>query len=108
MPTQRGAMARDDNMVPCGWNKNAIVLAAPTTTVVKDSPGILHTITFNKPVATGVVTVYDAASATGTPVAIITVPASPQPTTLTYDMRMDVGITIVTSVAAQDITVTYI
>lgn len=108
MPTQRGALAKDDNGVAAGWNKNAIVLAAPTTTVVKATPGILHALTFNKPVATGVVTIYDAATATGTPVAIITVPASPQPVTLTYDMRMDTGITIVTSVAAQDITVTYI
>lgn len=95
-------------MIPVGWNKVAIVAAAPTTTVVKTTPGVLHTITFNKPVATGVITVYDAATATGTPVAIITTPASPIPVTLFYDIRMDVGITITSATAAQDITVSYI
>lgn len=95
-------------MIPVGWNKVAIVAAAPTTTVVKATPGVLHTITFNKPVATGVITVYDAATATGTPVAIITTPASPIPVTLFYDIRMDVGITITSATAAQDITVSYI
>lgn len=106
--TQRGQVARDDSGAPLGWNKVAITLAAPTTTVVKATPGVLHSITFNKPVATGVVTVYDAASATGTAVAIITTPASPMPVTLIYDMRMDTGITITSATAAQDITVTYI
>jgi len=106
--TQRGALAKDDNGIPRGWNKVAIVLAAPTTTIVKATPGVLHSITFNKPVATGVVTVYDATTATGTAVAIITTPASPIPVTLIYDMRMDVGITITSATAAQDITVTYI
>jgi hypothetical protein len=91
-----------------GYSHSAIVAAAPTTTIIKTTAGILHTITFNKPVATGVVTVYDAASATGTPVAIITTPASPMPVTLTYDLEMKVGITIVTATAAQDITVSYI
>jgi hypothetical protein len=106
--TERGSLAKDDNNVPVGWKKNAIVLAAPTTTIVKATPGVLHSITFNKPVATGVVTVYDAATATGTPVAIITTPASPMPVTLLYDIRMDTGITITSATAAQDITVSYI
>ena len=94
--------------VIAGYSYNAITAAAPTTTVVKAGAGILHTITFNKPVATGVVTIYDAASATGTPIAIITTPASPIPVTLTYDTAMGTGITIVTATAAQDITVSFV
>lgn len=91
-----------------GYSQLNITLAAPTTTVVKTSAGILHTITFNKPVATGVVTVYDNTEGSGTLIGTITVPASPQPTTLTYDASFGFGLTIVTATAAQDITVSYI
>ncbi len=103
-----GTLKRDDNNVPVGWNKAVITAAAPTTTVVKAGPGMVHTITLNGPAATGTITVYDALTATGTPVAIITTPASPFPVTLTYDMKMDVGITVVTGTAAQNVTVTFI
>lgn len=91
-----------------GYSSNNITLAAPTTTVVKTGAGILHTITFNKPVATGVVTVYDNTAASGTVLATITVPASPQPVTLHYDAVFTTGLTVVTATAAQDITVTYV
>lgn len=84
-----------------------IVLAAPTTTTVKSAPGFLHSITFNKPVATGTVVLYDALSAT-TAFASITIPASPYPVTLTYDIAFTTGLTIVTDTAAQDITISYI
>jgi len=100
-------MGINTGVIP-GYSYQAITLAAPTTTTLRTTPGVLHTITFNKPVATGVVTIYDATSATGTPIAIITTPASPLPVTLTYDIRCETGITIVTSVAAQDITVSFI
>lgn len=91
-----------------GFNSTNIVAAAPTTTAVKVGAGILHTITFNKPVATGVVTVYDNTAGSGTVLATITIPASPQPFTLTYDGVFATGLTIVTATAAQDITVSYI
>ncbi len=84
-----------------------IVLAAPTTTVVKSGAGFLHSITFNKPVATGVVTIYDNTAASGTLIGTITVPASPMPVTLFYDAAFTTGLTIVTATAAQDITVSY-
>ena len=84
-----------------------ITAAAPTTTVVATGNGTLHTITFNKPVATGVVTIYNNTAASGTVIATITVPASPMPVTLTYDCAFAIGLTIVTATAAQDITVTY-
>lgn len=84
-----------------------ITLAAPTTTVVATGNGVLHTITFNKPVATGVVTVYNNTAGSGTVLATITMPASPQPVTLKYDVAFGVGLTIVTATAAQDITVSW-
>lgn len=91
-----------------GYNFVNITAAAPTTTVVKSGTGVLHTITFNKPVATGVVTVYDNTAASGTIIATITIPASPLPVTLVYDATFATGLTIVTATAAQDLTVSYI
>lgn len=91
-----------------GYSFLNITAAAPTTTVVKTGTGILHTITFNKPVATGVVTVYDNTAASGTVIGTITVPASPMPVTLTFDAAFSTGLTVVTATAAQDITVTFI
>lgn len=91
-----------------GYSFLNITAAAPTTTVVRTGSGILHCITFNKPVATGVVTVYDNTAASGTIIATITVPASPIPVTLIYDAAFSTGLTFVTATAAQDITVTYI
>lgn len=100
-------MAINTGVIP-GYSSMNITLAAPTTTVVRTGSGILHTITFNKPVATGVVTVYDNIAASGTIIATITVPASPMPVTLTYDAVFGTGLTVVTATAAQDITVTYV
>ena len=106
--TERGALKKDDNNVSVGWKFLNITLAAPTTTVVKSGAGVLHTIVFNKPVATGVVTIYDNTAASGTLIGTITIPASPLPVTLTFDAAFGTGLTIVTATAAQDLTVTYI
>lgn len=84
-----------------------ITLAAPTTTVIATGNGVLHTITFNKPVSTGVVTVYNNTAASGTVLATITTPANPLPVTLTLDIAFGTGLTIVTATAAQDITVSW-
>lgn len=107
-PTTNGALLRDDNGIGVGWNYKPITLAAPTTTVVKSGAGILHSIVFNGPVATGAVTIYDNTAGSGTKIGTITVPASPQPVTLIYDVNFTVGLTIVTATAANDITVSYI
>lgn len=86
-----------------------ITAAAPTTTTVKSSSGFLHSITINKATANGVIAIYDGDNATGTLVATITSPAAltQNQFTLIYDIKMPNGITIVTSGAAQDITVSY-
>lgn len=89
------------------YSSTNITLAAPTTTVVATGSGVLHTITFNNPVSGGVVTVYNNTAASGTKLATITTPASPQPVTLKYDMAFGIGLTIVTATQAQDITVSW-
>lgn len=80
-----------------------------TTTVVKPAPGTLHRITINKKVATGVITVYDHASAaSGTVIAIITNPATllDSAQTFEYGIHFKVGLTIVSS-TTDDFTVVW-
>ena len=89
------------------YDHENIVLAAPTTTTVKASPGHLHSIVFNKAVNTGVVTVYDNTAGSGTKIATITTGGNARRITLLYDVAFKTGLTIVTSTSAQDITVTY-
>lgn len=106
--TQRGALIKDDNNFSAGYSYTNIVAAAPTTTLVKSGAGFLHSITFNKPVATGVVKIDDAITDTTPVIGTITTPANPQPYTVIYDISFSTGLTIVTSTAAQDITVSFI
>lgn len=82
-------------------------ITTDTTTVVKAGSGVLHTITFNQPVATEVVTIFDNTAASGTTIGTITIPASPMPVTLTYDVRFITGLTILTATAASNITVSF-
>ena len=106
-------LTRDDNHVPLGWIYENIVAAAPTTTLVKTGPGILHTITFNKPTAVSAVEVDDAITNTTPIIAKILIPtesqqASNAPFTLHYDVAFSTGLSITTSAAASDITISYI
>lgn len=89
------------------YTSTNITAAAPTTTLIATGNGVLHTITLNTPVATSVITVYNNTAASGTKLATITVPASPMPVTLTYDMVFGIGLTVVTATAASDITVSW-
>lgn len=101
------ALVKDGDSVSLGWSYNNIT--GDATTVVKSGSGVLHSITFNKPVATEVVTIYDNTAASGSAViGTITIPASPQPVTLIYDAAFATGLTILTATASSDITVTYI
>ncbi len=83
-------------------------ITSNTTTVLRTGGGILHAITFNAPVATGTVTIYDNTAGSGTKIGTVTVPASPMPVTLFFDAVFTTGLTIVTATAAQDMTVTFI
>ncbi len=89
------------------YKSTNITLAAPTTTVVATGNGVLHTITLNNPVATGVITIYNNTAGSGTKLATITTPSSPQPVTLTFDMVFAIGLTITSATAAQDITISW-
>lgn len=82
-------------------------ITGDATTTIKSGAGSLHTLTFNNPVATETVTIYDSTAGSGTKIGTITVPASPMPVTLTYDVNFATGLTIVTATAASDITVSY-
>ena len=85
------------------------ITATSNGVVVSPRGGVqLHAITFNKPVATGTVTIYDNATTTSTQViGTITMPSSPQPVTLFYDVTCGQGLFIVEGVVSQDITVSW-
>lgn len=83
-------------------------ITTQTTTLVKSGAGFLHSITFNKPTATGTVKIDDAITDTTPVIGTVTTPASPMPVTLIYDIEFSTGLTIVTGTANQDITVSYL
>jgi len=83
-------------------------ITSQATTLVKTGGGFLHSITFNKPTATGTVKIDDAVTDTTPVIGTITTPASPQPFTVIYDIEFTVGLTIVTGTADQDITISYL
>ncbi len=87
-----------------------ITLAAPTTTVVTTGKGILHSIIINKPLAGGSIAIYDNTAGSGTLIGTIVKPAtllSDVAQSIIYDVKFGNGLTIVTSGAAQDITVAW-
>jgi hypothetical protein len=86
---------------------NYLNITGQATTLVKSGGGFLHSITFNKPVATGTVKIDDALTDTTPVIGTVTTPASPMPVTLIYDIEFTTGLTIVTGTASQDITVAY-
>ena len=86
---------------------NSVNITGQSTTLVKTGAGLLHSITFNRPVATGTAKIADALTDTTPVLGLITTPANPMPVTLIYDIRFTTGLTIVTGTANQDITVAY-
>lgn len=106
-------LKRDGNRVPLaveGNDYNHITLAAPTTTLVKSGKGILSRIIVNKAAADGVISVHDGLDAAGPVIALITMPATllQSSFSIDYGVEFSTGLTIVTSTAAQDITVAFI
>lgn len=99
------AVSPNSTVTPAGFSYKNITTDATTT--VKSAAGVLHTITFNAPTATETVTIYDNTAGSGTKIGTITIPASPMPITLTYDVSFTTGLTIVTATATSDITVSY-
>lgn len=82
-------------------------MTTTATTTFKSAPGVLHCITFNKPVATGVITINDNTTTGGNVIGTITVPSSPMPVTVCYDVAFLTGLTIQVATAAQDLTVSF-
>lgn len=83
-------------------------ITGQATTLVKTGSGLLHSITFNKPAATGIVEIDDALTNTSPKIGTITTPASPMPVTLIYDVVFSTGLSITTGTADQDITIAYL
>ena len=85
-----------------------IVSGASTTTTVKSGGGLLRGIMINTPVASGTLTVYNSTTASGTKVATITLPvAVGAPQFVICDCNVNVGITVLSTVAGLDFTVIY-
>jgi hypothetical protein len=82
-------------------------ITGQATTTLKTGTGTLHTVTFNTPAATETVTIFDSLTGSGTKIGTVTVPASPVPVTLTYDVQFSIGLTIVTATASGDLTVSF-
>lgn len=83
-------------------------ITTQTTTLVKSGGGFLHSITFNHPVTNGVVEIDDAVTNTTPIIATVTTNTNPAPFTVIYDVEFTTGLSITTSVANQDITVSYL
>ena len=83
-------------------------ITAAATTVCKAGSGNLHTITLNNLAASSVVTIFDNTAGSGTIIGTFTQAAavSAVPITLTYDVRFNIGLTIVTT-NTNDITVSF-
>lgn len=92
-------------LLTMGFCKKTITTA--TTTLVKTGEGVLHAVIVNtKGTVASTVTVYDALTATGTPIAIID--SLNLSGTFSYDIAFTTGLTIVTTgTVAPNITVSY-
>lgn len=108
----KGLLAQMLSSAPAQIYKSNSYLGITTqaTTVVKSGAGTLDKIVINKTVASGVITIYDNTAGSGTVIATITNPAvllQEGPIPALYECAFATGLTIVTSGAAQDITVIY-
>ncbi len=103
-----GQLHRDDSNFPLGWNYSYLS-AATGATLIKATPGVLHSIVFNKPVATSVVTLYDCATSgtlTGT-IGVLTVSGT-VPVSLEYDITTLNGLVVSVATAGSDLTISFI
>jgi hypothetical protein len=91
------------------FNYQNITAAAPTTTVVKTGIGDFNGITINKATANAVIAIYDGIDATGTLIGTITLPATLllSQDFIPYNVSFRKGLTIVTSTAACDLTISF-
>lgn len=78
-----------------------------TQNAIKSGAGLLHSVTISSPKATGIVYIYDALTAAGTPIATITTTVTSTPFTLTYDKIFATGLSVKTEGQAQNISISY-
>lgn len=69
---------------------------------------VLHSVTVNAPTATETIEIDDALTNTTPIVAKVTIPATPVPVSLIYDVICQTGLSITTATASSDITICYI
>jgi hypothetical protein len=79
-------------------------ISTDATTVVKTGAGTLHSIMINTGTSGATVTIYDNTAGSGT---VIAVASGATQVTLQYDIAFTAGLTVVTAVAAADVTVAY-
>jgi len=77
---------------------NHTYISTATTTTVKDSPGILGSITVGE-TAAGAITVYDNTAGSGTVIAVLKASVAEQ--TFNFDVSFTTGLTIVTAGASK-------
>lgn len=77
------------------------------TTLVNTGACVVHSVTINAPTATETIELDDALTNTN-PFAIITIPASPVPVTLLYDVICQTGLSVTTATATSNVTVAYL
>lgn len=81
-------------------------ISGAVTTTIRSGAGKLVYININTPITAGTITVYDNTTATGTILALITSGATgTSPETLTYQINYQIGLTVVTTGASMDVTV---
>jgi hypothetical protein len=90
------------------YNAYLNITAATAGTVVKAGPGQLFAINLQNMAIGSVLTVFDNTAASGTKIATYTQGAAAlvSPVTLFYDLKFNIGLTIVTT-NTNDITVTF-
>jgi hypothetical protein len=96
------------------YNYKNIQAADPTLTVVKVGQGILHTVCVNTPAADGKIKIYDGVEfaegidgVDGKLIGTIGTPAVYLAYAMDFNAAFERGLIIVTSGAAQDITINY-
>ncbi len=82
-------------------------VAAQASALLRTGAGVLHAVTFNKPIATSVLTLYDGLTTGGTKIATITIPASPNTPTMIYDVAFATGLFMVMGTADMDVTISW-
>ena len=102
--TQFGQLKRDDSNFPIGWK--GAYMSSTGSTVVKSSPGILHTVTLNSGTTGTIINLYDSSSTlTGT---FATITGSNVAKSLHYDRVLTSGLVISMTTNNSDITISYI